>query len=147
MLAGQRVTAKTLEQVKGGEVLRTNLGRVLLGKATYGEKQSALRNPDQAPDLGDYVPKGRGVFESVTGAAQVIQAWYPPDGDPLTVLAGHLEAYRPPGTALDLRVDEYRVPEAESFEGQIVENPGETVMDMGVIDLDLTLDELEGVVL
>lgn len=147
MLAGQRVTAKTLEQVKGGEVLRTNLGRVLLGKATYGEKQSALRDPDQAPDLGDYVPKGRGVFESVTGAAQVIQAWYPPDGDPLTVLAGHLEAYRPPGTALDLRVDEYRVPEAESFEGQIVENPGETVMDMGVIDLDLTLDELEGTVL
>lgn len=143
MLAGQRVTAKTLEQVKGGEVLRTNLGRVLLGKATYGEKQSALRDPDQAPDLGDYVPKGRGVFESVTGAAQVIQAWYPPDGDPLTVLARHLEACRPPGATLDLRVDEYRASEAESFEGQIVENPGEAAVDVGFVDVGFTLDGLE----
>lgn len=136
MLAGQRVTAKTLEQVKGGEVLRTNLGRVLLGNATYGEKQSALRNPEQAPVLGDFVPKGRGVFESVTGTGVVIQTWYPPDGDPLLVLPEHLREVKPPAPGLVLDIEQFMANGDTGFEGQVVAD------DIGVIDLGLDLEDL-----
>jgi len=45
--------------------LKVNMARIILGKTTYGDRQSALREPDEAPDLGDSVPKGRGIWESM----------------------------------------------------------------------------------
>lgn len=56
----------------------TNLSRMLLGKATFGEKQSALRAATEAPDLGDVVPPGRGLWETTEGAAMIMQSWYDP---------------------------------------------------------------------
>lgn len=146
LLAGQRVTAKTLEQVKGGEVLRTNLGRILLGNATYGEKQSALRSPDTAPDLGAFVPKGRGIFESVTGATSIIQSWYPDDGDPLETLPKHLRQVRPVGARLELDIARFATEEATAFEGKIINTPTpspELATDLGEIDLGIGIGDLQ----
>lgn len=56
----------------------TNLSRMLLGKATFGEKQSALRAATEAPELGDVVPPGRGLWETTEGAAMIMQSWYDP---------------------------------------------------------------------
>lgn len=146
LLAGQRVTAKTLDQVKGGEVLRTNLGRILLGNATYGEKQSALRSPDTAPELGTFVPKGRGIFESVTGATSIIQSWYPDDGDPLETLPKHLQQVRPVGARLELDIARFETEEATAFEGKIINTPTpspEPVTDLGEIDLGIGIGDLQ----
>lgn len=54
----------------------TNLARTLLGKASPGDRSSALRAPDDAPKLDGEVTKGRGLWEPVTAGAQIIQVWY-----------------------------------------------------------------------
>jgi hypothetical protein len=56
----------------------TNLSRMLMGNATFGEKQSALKNAIDAPSLGDHVPRGRGLWETSAGIAEVIQVWFEP---------------------------------------------------------------------
>ncbi|GAA4924833.1 FtsK/SpoIIIE domain-containing protein [Nesterenkonia rhizosphaerae] len=81
VLATQKLTAKTLDAIPGSSDLRSNLGRGLLGSATLGDRQSALRNPYDAPDLGDSIPPGRGLWEPVTSPiSQAIQSWYDPRG-------------------------------------------------------------------
>lgn len=76
ILSTQRLTARLLDSVPKGDTLRTNLARVILGKATFGELQSALRNPMLAPEHGEAVPKGRGIFEPLESAAVLIQGWF-----------------------------------------------------------------------
>lgn len=76
VLATQKLTAKSLDDIPGASDLKTNLARMLMGNATYGEKMSALKSPEEAPDLGDVVPKGRGLWESTEANAQVIQVWF-----------------------------------------------------------------------
>ncbi|MBG0738814.1 cell division protein FtsK [Paeniglutamicibacter antarcticus] len=78
ILATQKLAAKMLDTIPGAGDLKVNLSRLLMGKATYGDKQSALRAPQDAPDLGDAIPPGRGLFETTAGAAMAIQAWYDP---------------------------------------------------------------------
>ena len=39
--------------------------RQLLGKTGWAEKAGAFKNPESAPDLGEVVPRGRGVFLSL----------------------------------------------------------------------------------
>src|SRR5699024_1520773 len=53
-----------------------NMSRMLLGKATFGERQSALKDPESAPDVGDVVPKGRGLIETSGSPTRLIQSWY-----------------------------------------------------------------------
>lgn len=131
MLAAQRLTAKTLEHVKGGEALRTNMARVLLGKATYGEKASVLREPDNAPDMGEMVPRGRGIFESVVNPVCLIQTWF--DADSSVEFPKRLEKVRGEPVLLDYMV---HMPTSEvTYEGQEVE--GE--VDLGVLDFDFEL--------
>ena len=77
-LATQKLSAKMLDTIPGAGDLKVNLSRLLMGKATYGDKQSALRAPQDAPNLGDAIPPGRGLFETTAGAAMAIQAWYDP---------------------------------------------------------------------
>jgi len=56
--------------------IKTNMARIILGKTTYGERMSALRDVDHAPDLGERVPKGRGIWESTEDPGVAVQFWY-----------------------------------------------------------------------
>lgn len=76
LLATQKLSAKMLDNIPGAGDLKTNLARMLMGNSTYGEKMSALRNPDEAPPLGDVIPKGRGLWESAVSNAELIQVWF-----------------------------------------------------------------------
>lgn len=78
VLATQKLAAALLDTIPGAGDLKVNLSRMLLGKATNGDRMSALRAPFEAPELGDSVPPGRGLWETTEGAAKVMQAWYDP---------------------------------------------------------------------
>jgi hypothetical protein len=65
-----------LDTIPGAGDLKVNLSRVLLGKTTWGDRASALRDPDDAPDLDGTIPRGRGLWETTANPAQVIQCWY-----------------------------------------------------------------------
>jgi hypothetical protein len=78
VLATQKLSAKMLDTIPGAGDLKTNLARMLMGNATFGEKQSALKNASEAPELGDIVPKGRGLWESTEANARMIQVWFEP---------------------------------------------------------------------
>lgn len=56
--------------------MKSQLSRLLLGNASFGDKMSALRQPEKSPDLGSVVPPGRGIYEPSTGVGQIIQSWY-----------------------------------------------------------------------
>lgn len=57
----------------------TNLARVLLGNASSGDRASAFRAPESAPIMTGGVPKGRGLWESLSSSAAVmVQTWYAP---------------------------------------------------------------------
>lgn len=75
-LATQKLTAKSLDPVPGGADMKSQLSRLLLGNASFGDKMSALRQPEKSPDLGSVVPPGRGIYEPSTGVGQIIQSWY-----------------------------------------------------------------------
>lgn len=74
ILATQRLKQDMLDSGLGD--LKTNLARILLGKANSGERMTALRDPENAPGLGELVPKGRGIWESTMAPAQAVQFWY-----------------------------------------------------------------------
>ena len=78
VLATQKLSAKLLDTIPGAGDLKVNLSRMLLGKATNGDRMSALRAPFDAPDLGDSIPPGRGLWETTEGSAKVMQGWYDP---------------------------------------------------------------------
>tara|TARA_R110002051_G_scaffold314950_4_gene392657 strand:+ start:1004 stop:4957 length:3954 start_codon:yes stop_codon:yes gene_type:complete len=78
VLATQKLSAKMLDDIPGAGDLKTNLARMLMGNATFGEKQSALKSATEAPELGDVVPKGRGLWESTEANARVMQVWFEP---------------------------------------------------------------------
>lgn len=80
ILAGQSLKASTLDAIPGGNTIKGNMARIVLGKASYGDLASALKSPDEAPKhLGDSVPRGRGIFESSTTKPIVFQAYADPD--------------------------------------------------------------------
>ncbi len=95
ILGTQRLTAKMLDPIPGSQDLRTNLSRMLVGKATTGEMQSALRAPFDAPNLGAVVPKGRALWETSAGAAQAVQGWYAPQSYLAADLAARLSPLDP----------------------------------------------------
>lgn len=70
VVMGQKFPAKLMEKAN---TLKTNAARLLQGKTNYGDRASALRAPDAAPDLGEEVPKGRAVWESVSLPVEMIQ--------------------------------------------------------------------------
>lgn len=73
VLAAQKVPASSLNRLGLHQSLLQDSDRVLLGKATFGQGQSAFRNPEDAPDPGEAVPAGRGVFEPIDGPARAFQ--------------------------------------------------------------------------
>lgn len=140
-LATQKLAAKMLDTIHGAGDLKVNLSRLLMGKATYGDKQSALRAPQDAPDLGDAIPPGRGLFETTAGSAMAIQAWYDPREQ--TVLKEKLAEQISPLRAdemLDLAPFMPKIPTAPGAE-EPAAAAAEQVVDLGELSLDL--DDLE----
>lgn len=78
ILGTQKLTNKMLDNVPGGSDIKTQLARILVGKATPGERQSALRDPESAPSLGETIPPGRGIWEPSDSPSMIIQSWYDP---------------------------------------------------------------------
>jgi hypothetical protein len=78
ILGTQKLTSKMLDNVPGGSDIKTQLARILLGKATPGERQSGLRDAESAPALGESIPPGRGIWEPSDSPAVIIQSWYDP---------------------------------------------------------------------
>ena len=147
VLATQRLTAKDLEMIPGGNSMRTNMSRLLLGKANFGEMQSALKSPESAPDIGEIVPKGRGLLETAGSPTQIIQSWY--DHPIQEVLTSKLlETGIPNAEPVDL-APFYPKADEMVVEGAVLAGPGEVIssgpqeIDLGEIDLDLDLGELD----
>ncbi|MET4143817.1 FtsK/SpoIIIE domain-containing protein [Arthrobacter sp. UYCo732] len=144
-LATQKLSAKMLDTIPGAGDLKVNLSRLLMGKATYGDKQSALRAPQDAPDLGDAIPPGRGLFETTAGAAMAIQAWYDPAEQ--AVLREKLAAEIDPldeDELLDLTPFMMKLPEAPGempAPAVTAQRPAAAVVDLGEIELEL--DDLD----
>lgn len=89
LLATQKLTAKMMDQIPGGNDLKTNMARAIAGNASQPERMSALRIPSESPQLGDVIPKGRGIFEPLTSNGMMMQVWYEPGTQ--GVLTGELQ--------------------------------------------------------
>jgi hypothetical protein len=120
LLAAQKLAADTLEKIPGKD-LKTNLGRVLIGQASDGERLSALRAPRDAPALSGEIPPGRGLFETTRRTAMLTQFWYAAQAE----LKEHLQEKVAPGQLPGL---------AGTVEP-------EEMVDVGV--LDISLEDLE----
>lgn len=149
-LATQKLAAKMLDTIPGAGDLKVNLSRLLMGKATTGDKQSALRAPFDAPDLGDAIPPGRGLFETTAGSAMAIQAWYNPAEQ--QILGAKLaEVLTPLEEAQKLNIAAF-MPKLPDDPYSLDRN-NDGVIDLGEIELamedldlgeiELTLDDLE----
>ena len=79
VLGTQVLKADTIGRIPGGD-LKNNLGRLLLGSPTWGERMSGLRQPELAPALTQ-APVGRGVWEATTSAAVEVQTWFAAAGE------------------------------------------------------------------
>lgn len=129
ILATQKLTANMLD-TGGISDIKTNLARLLLGKAGQGDMQAALRSPFDAPPLPDEMPLGRGLWEPVTAASTIVQVYYAPPGE----LASHLEAVRRPAEK----------PQAITAVPEPDDEDGGKVIDAGTLELDLDdLDDLD----
>ena len=141
VLATQKLSAKLLDTIPGSGDLKVNLSRMLLGKATNGDRMSALRAPFEAPDLGDAVPPGRGLWETTEGTAKVIQGWYDPREQVLlseelaTRLTPLLESEKS-----DLAPFIAKIPQPEGFE-EFDRTPAAPVV-VELDDLEMSLDDL-----
>ena len=91
-LGTQKPSAKMLDTIPGAGDLKVNLSRVLLGKTSRGDRMSALRDPDDAPDLDGIVPRGRVLWETTAHPARVIQCWYATQQDFRAALEASLDA-------------------------------------------------------
>lgn len=147
VLATQKLSAKLLDTIPGAGDLKVNLSRMLLGKATNGDRMSALRAPFEAPELGDSVPPGRGLWETTEGAAKVMQGWYDPREQAL--LSEQLAERLAPlaaGGKLDLGPFMAKIPQAGDGEFARITPPpapAEPVV-VELDDLELSLDDLLG---
>ncbi len=101
VLGTQKLSAKMLEAIPGSSDLKTNMARTLLGKASSGDRASALRAFDDAPTLTGDIPKGRGLWEPLSSAAVVVQCWFATQADLSAELAKRLEPV-PPERKMDL---------------------------------------------
>lgn len=138
ILGTQRLTAAMLDPIPGSSDLRTNLSRMLVGKATTGEMQSALRAPFDAPSLGAVVPKGRALWETSAGAAQAVQGWYANQ----SALAADLVTRMPAMDPTD-RIDITGfMPKAAAVAGITEEVSFLGEMDFSLDDLELDEDEV-----
>ena len=130
VLGTQKLMADSLKNVPNGGDLKTNLSRLLLGSTSQGERMSALRAFDQAPDPGEIVPKGRGIWESSVRTGVLMQGWFAP----VSAL----------GEALAERVDPLDLSDRLDLTGYFSAADTSTfmdteeVIDLGEMEIDLT---------
>lgn len=142
-LGTQKLMADSLKNVPGGGDLKTNLSRILLGQTSLGERMSALRAFDQAPDPGEVVSKGRGIWESSTSTGRLIQAWYAPTNELADALAERVDPIDPSNV---LDVSGYTSKPLDSDDHDVApprrrgNEPVEEVVDLG--EETLNLDDL-----
>jgi S-DNA-T family DNA segregation ATPase FtsK/SpoIIIE len=155
VLATQKLSAKMLDTIPGAGDLKTNLSRMLMGNATFGEKQSALKNAIDAPPLGDHVPRGRGLWETSAGIAEIIQVWFEADQ---AVFAKHLAEHREPlpdDELVDLAALVPKAPESSAefrdlSDGDAAARPNpfaakpaaDVIEDLGEIEVDIDFDAM-----
>ena len=143
VLATQKLSAKLLDTIPGAGDLKVNLSRMLLGKATNGDRMSALRAPFEAPDLGDSVPPGRGLWETTEGAAKIMQGWYDPREQ--TLLAEELATRVPVLTEverLDLTPFMAKIPQPGDGEFAPIPARVDTPQVVELGNLEVTLEDL-----
>lgn len=145
LLGTQKMTATMLDKIPNGSDLKTNLARVLLGAASQPERMSAFRNPETAAVLGTEVPKGRGIWESLTDSGVMIQVWFATQ----TKLGEALAERREP-LSLSEKTDMSKwmspaereqleiMSAAERKVAQVFGDEGDLVFDLS----DLTMDEI-----
>lgn len=157
LLAGQELKKDTLQNIPGGTSLKSSSSSLLLGKSSFGSLQSALKDPLDVPDLGDTVPKGRGLFESSSRAAQVVQMWFDaPDHGASSV--EHIAAVRDPladAEKLDLAAMVSQTATGTSVHGRLLDEdrsgevreptvpaPDENNEVLPTLTFDLDLDDI-----
>lgn len=139
LLGTQRLSSKVLDNIPGAGDLKTNLARGILGQTTLADRQVALRNPYDAPNLGEKIAPGRGLWEPVTAAkASIIQSWYEPGEQPALreYLGERIEAW-PPEDRPEWQHHVHRpetLTEARHIEAEEVQT---VERDLGEMQLDL----------
>lgn len=143
LLATQKLMSDDLDKI-GSKDIKDNMARLLLGKTTYGAKMSGLISPDEAADLGEIVPKGRGLYETPMMYGSPVQIWYAPSAELASVVAA-ARAPLPASEKVDLSPFDRRPKPDEGPAIQAVSiddvAPLVEVIDLGVVDVGL--DELE----
>ena len=120
----------------------TNLSRMLMGNATFGEKQSALKNAVEAPSLGDHVPRGRGLWETSAGLAEVIQVWFEPSQ---ATFAARIAEHRDPlpeSAKVNLEALAPKPAESSAEFRDLPTAPRDQVEDLGEVEVDIDFDSL-----
>jgi len=152
VIAGQTLLADDLKAA-GADGIKANMASLLIGKVGAGSRASALKEPQNAPDLGEEIPKGRGIFETPSRLAFVVQSWYDAP-DHTGSLAAHIaEARAPlePSEQVDLAaiVEAATAGARQVVHGRRIESPtlsrpdsrysaeSEPEVDLGVVDLGL----------
>lgn len=132
LLGTQKLAHATLDTIPGGNDLKTNLARSLLGKATSGERMSALRAPDAAPVVEGEIPQGRGIWEPLTSSGVIVQCWFAPQ----ETMSKELNARRAPlATHELLDLGPFRSPDYERIYGGGSDT--EDVIDLGEVVFEL----------
>ncbi len=133
----QKLMATTLDEAPD---LKANLSRLLVGPTSQGDRMSALRAFDAAPDLGDIIPKGRGIWESSAKSAGVlIQGWFAPAsrfGEELAIRLEPLTAEQ----RLDITPFLSRGATPTGFVVMPPEDESDDVIDLG--EMTFSLDDL-----
>ena len=138
LLGTQKLNAKMLDSIPGASDLKTNLARTLLGKASFGDRASALRAPDDAPRLEGSIGKGRGLWEPVTSAAEVIQVWYASPDEYRDALVARVPALE---ESLRLDVSQFTGPTAAGAPRPAPPTT-DVVVDLGEMEFSLDDEDL-----
>ncbi|MGP4994546.1 FtsK/SpoIIIE domain-containing protein [Glutamicibacter ardleyensis] len=129
LLATQKLTAKVMDTIPGGNDLKTNMARAIAGNASQPERMSALRVASESPKLGDSIPKGRGLFEPLTSNSMPMQVWFEPGSQ--GTLATELEQrISPIPEDFLLDISRYMAQGGEALIPQVKDIPAETVIEV-----------------
>lgn len=147
LLATQKMSNDMLKGLAGMNDVKSNTATLILGKSKDTDRAAAgMVDPYGAPDLGESVPKGRGVFESLSGL-EVVQVQFEPGGtDALAGLVGSVRAPIGDGERMDysgfLRLPE--VPDGPAVQALPPEEPVvvEDVGEVSLGDWDLDFGEM-----
>ncbi len=146
ILAGQTLSADEMKASPDLGNIKNLAATALLGKASFGQRMSTFKNIELVPELGEAVPKGRGIFESAEGAPIIFQSWYDAPNH-LESMLDQIESVRDP-EPVTLRDGDLTPSSAEVtvFGERLTHGGEEVVVDLGELTMDLgelSFDDLE----